>query len=208
MRCRTGRLCEMPLGTVSTPSTCRVQIRLLASLRHSNIIRYREAFSHGDSICIVMEHAPCGDLQVGRWQCLSGSRCSAVRHISERLSTKFCAGASGESEKDQHPFHDAPNLVLPGADMQRPELAALSRALPNHPPRPQAGQHLHDGERQNQGPGSFFLLDTELQLLMVLACHSHCGAFGCTTAACHPCWHACLPGRSAEKVLCRWVTWG
>ena len=40
------------------------EIRLLASLRSSNIIRYREAFSlSGDSICIVMENAPCGDLQ-------------------------------------------------------------------------------------------------------------------------------------------------
>ena len=53
----------MVTGSGQGPTSARVQIRLLASLRQSNIIRYREAFTNGDSICIVMEHAPSGDLQ-------------------------------------------------------------------------------------------------------------------------------------------------
>jgi NIMA (never in mitosis gene a)-related kinase len=38
------------------------EIRLLASVKHPNIIRYYEAFLDGNWLCIIMEYAQCGDL--------------------------------------------------------------------------------------------------------------------------------------------------
>jgi serine/threonine protein kinase len=38
------------------------EIRLLASVRHPNIIRYYETFLDGNWLCIIMEYAMCGDL--------------------------------------------------------------------------------------------------------------------------------------------------
>ena len=38
------------------------EIRLLASVRHPNIVAYNEAFVDGNRLCIVMEYAPHGDL--------------------------------------------------------------------------------------------------------------------------------------------------
>ncbi|KAL3134399.1 hypothetical protein ABBQ38_006461 [Trebouxia sp. C0009 RCD-2024] len=38
------------------------EIRLLASVKHQNIIRYHEAFLDGNLLCIVMEYAQYGDL--------------------------------------------------------------------------------------------------------------------------------------------------
>ena len=38
------------------------EIRLLASVRHANIIRYFEAFLDGNWLCIIMEYAQSGDL--------------------------------------------------------------------------------------------------------------------------------------------------
>jgi serine/threonine protein kinase len=38
------------------------EIRLLASVKHPNIIRYYETFLDGNWLCIIMEYAQCGDL--------------------------------------------------------------------------------------------------------------------------------------------------
>lgn len=38
------------------------EIRLLASVRHPNVIAYNEAFLDGNRLCIIMEYAPDGDL--------------------------------------------------------------------------------------------------------------------------------------------------
>lgn len=38
------------------------EVRLLASVRHPNIVSYYEAFADGNRICIVMEYAEGGDL--------------------------------------------------------------------------------------------------------------------------------------------------
>ncbi|KAK9810092.1 hypothetical protein WJX72_004681 [[Myrmecia] bisecta] len=38
------------------------EIRLLASVKHPNVIKYHEAFLDGNQLCIVMEYAPNGDL--------------------------------------------------------------------------------------------------------------------------------------------------
>ena len=38
------------------------EIRLLASVRHPNIVAYNEAFVDGNRLCIVMEYAPHGDM--------------------------------------------------------------------------------------------------------------------------------------------------
>ncbi|KAL3139701.1 hypothetical protein ABBQ38_004011 [Trebouxia sp. C0009 RCD-2024] len=38
------------------------EIRLLASVKHPNVVRYHEAFLDGNLLCIVMEYAPNGDL--------------------------------------------------------------------------------------------------------------------------------------------------
>jgi NIMA (never in mitosis gene a)-related kinase 1/4/5 len=38
------------------------EIRLLASVKHPNIVRYFEAFLDGNWLCIIMEYAQCGDL--------------------------------------------------------------------------------------------------------------------------------------------------
>lgn len=38
------------------------EIRLLASVKHQNVVRYHEAFLDGNLLCIVMEYAPNGDL--------------------------------------------------------------------------------------------------------------------------------------------------
>jgi NIMA (never in mitosis gene a)-related kinase len=41
---------------------CVNEIRLLASVRHPNVVAYHEAFLDGPWLCIVMEFAPEGDL--------------------------------------------------------------------------------------------------------------------------------------------------
>jgi serine/threonine protein kinase len=38
------------------------EIRLLASVKHPNIVRYYETFLDGNWLCIIMEYAQCGDL--------------------------------------------------------------------------------------------------------------------------------------------------
>jgi NIMA (never in mitosis gene a)-related kinase len=38
------------------------EIRLLASVRHDNVIQYHEAFIDNGKLCIVMEYAEHGDL--------------------------------------------------------------------------------------------------------------------------------------------------
>lgn len=38
------------------------EVRLLASVRHPNIVSYHEAFADGNRLCIVMEYAEGGDL--------------------------------------------------------------------------------------------------------------------------------------------------
>ena len=38
------------------------EIRLLASSKHENVVRYYEAFLDNSLLCIVMEFAACGDL--------------------------------------------------------------------------------------------------------------------------------------------------
>ncbi|GMH45647.1 hypothetical protein BSKO_13604 [Bryopsis sp. KO-2023] len=38
------------------------EVRLLASIRHPNVVSYQEAFVDGGRLCIVMEYAPGGDL--------------------------------------------------------------------------------------------------------------------------------------------------
>lgn len=38
------------------------EVRLLASVRHPNVVSYHEAFVDGSRLCIVMEYAAGGDL--------------------------------------------------------------------------------------------------------------------------------------------------
>lgn len=38
------------------------EVRLMASLRHPNVVRYHEAFLDGNWLCIIMEYASNGDL--------------------------------------------------------------------------------------------------------------------------------------------------
>ena len=37
------------------------EVRILASIRHENIISYKEAFTDNNSLCIIMEYADDGD---------------------------------------------------------------------------------------------------------------------------------------------------
>jgi NIMA (never in mitosis gene a)-related kinase len=38
------------------------EVRLLASIKHENVIGYRETFVEGHTLCIVMDYASEGDL--------------------------------------------------------------------------------------------------------------------------------------------------
>jgi NIMA (never in mitosis gene a)-related kinase len=38
------------------------EVRLLASIKHENVIGYRETFVEGNTLCIVMDYASEGDL--------------------------------------------------------------------------------------------------------------------------------------------------
>lgn len=46
------------------------EIRILASIKHRNIIRYCDAFTEKDNLYIVMEFAEHGDIgRQARWPC-------------------------------------------------------------------------------------------------------------------------------------------
>ncbi|KAK9805347.1 hypothetical protein WJX73_004555 [Symbiochloris irregularis] len=62
-----GKLYAMKEGNISKMSQAERadalnEIRLLASVKHTNVIRYYEAFSAGDNLYIIMEYASEGDL--------------------------------------------------------------------------------------------------------------------------------------------------
>lgn len=53
---------SMPVLKVKDKEAAINEVKILSTLRHKNIVRYKEAFIHEKNLCICMEYADDGDL--------------------------------------------------------------------------------------------------------------------------------------------------
>ena len=132
------------------------EIRLLASVRHPNVVNYHEAFIDGNRLCIIMEYASHGDLS----RCISKRRQARKPFSEETIWSYFiqiCFGVQAlHNQRVLHRDIKAANILRSGAHVVKVGDLGIAKLMKSNMTKTQIGTpHYMPPEVWRNKPYSF-----------------------------------------------------